>query len=96
MARRSPVQWSDALRSLPGPRQAAQLQPLGQQQGAKPEFQGAEHDPAQGPAASQPLLGVMSPPVSQNRARKVIRRPVLRPATVRARATSPRSAISHQ
>ena len=43
---------------------------------------------------------VMSPPVIQNRARKVIRRPVVRPATVMARArasaTSPRSAVSHQ
>src|SRR5215212_6480176 len=43
---------------------------------------------------------VMSPPVIQNRARKVIRRPVLRLPTVmaraRARATSPRSAVSHQ
>jgi hypothetical protein len=43
---------------------------------------------------------VMSPPVIQNRARKVIRRPVLRLPTVmanaRASATSPRSAVSHQ
>jgi hypothetical protein len=43
---------------------------------------------------------VMSPPVIQNRARKVTRRPVVRPPTVmaraRARATSPRSAVSHQ
>ena len=43
---------------------------------------------------------VMSPPVSQNRARKVTRRALPRPATAtatpRARATSPRSAVSHQ
>jgi hypothetical protein len=43
---------------------------------------------------------VMSPPVSQNRARKVTRRTELRPPTVMARAranpTSPRSAVSHQ
>ena len=123
-----------------------------QQQGAEPELQGAEDDPAEGPAASQPLLGgepaqdpqhacehrempssptntlgsttrragrgsstsaapttaavaaakpsrnpgrgrmaranrsVMSPPVIQNRARKVIRRPVLRLPTVMANA----------
>ena len=43
---------------------------------------------------------VMSPPVIQNRARKVISRPGLRLPTVmanaKARATSPCSAVSHQ